>query len=329
MCALDSNDERVSPDGPSDPQEEPTHDPINSLIRQAESETSKQPGKFRIDRRKLLAAGTTTGLTAAAVGLTVTSGLAQEGTPVADQATPSAGTPTHDHEAGPPTNEGFAFFVPYQAAIIQAAAARLIPTDENGPGATEAGVVYFIDHQLARQGMGYRGRRYELGPYFPGEPTQGDQSAMTTRDQFRVGIFALDSYAQQTFGTGFVNCTPEQQDQLLTDLQEGRPENFGGIAMQAQPLPQDPQQTPNIAMDITEFRSVGAEAFFTLLWNWTVAGFFCDPVQGGNRDMVGWKLIGFPGAHISYYAEIENYNQPFEGDYISLGQYQEQVSGGQ
>lgn len=39
-------------------------------------------------------------------------------------------------------------------------------------------------------------------------------------------------------------------------------------------------------------------------------------------------LIGFPGAHISYFNEIENYNQPFEGDYISLGQYQEQVGGG-
>ena len=53
-------------------------------------------------------------------------------------------------EPGPPTNQGFTYFVPFQAAIIQAAAARMIPTDENGPGATEAGVVYFIDRQLGQ-----------------------------------------------------------------------------------------------------------------------------------------------------------------------------------
>ena len=44
--------------------------------------------------------------------------------------------------------------------------------------------------------------------------------------------------------------------------------------------------------------------------------------------MVGWKMIGFPGAHLSYAADIELHNQPYTGDYISLGQYQEQVGGG-
>jgi gluconate 2-dehydrogenase gamma chain len=27
---------------------------------------------------------------------------------------------------------------------------------------------------------------------------------------------------------------------------------------------------------------------------------FCDPAYGGNRDGVGWKLIGFPGAQWGY-----------------------------
>ena len=59
----------------------------------------------------------------------------------------------------------------------------------------------------------------------------------------------------------------------------------------------------------------------------TLEGFLCDPVHGGNRDMVGWKMIGFPGAHLSWFDQIENHNQPFEGDFISLGQYQQQVGG--
>src|SRR5215213_9515413 len=36
-----------------------------------------------------------------------------------------------------------------EIAFIEAAVARLIPADELGPGAKEAGVSYFIDHQLA------------------------------------------------------------------------------------------------------------------------------------------------------------------------------------
>ncbi len=32
----------------------------------------------------------------------------------------------------------------------------------------------------------------------------------------------------------------------------------------------------------------------------TIEGFFADPIYGGNRDMVGWKLVGFPGARYDY-----------------------------
>jgi gluconate 2-dehydrogenase gamma chain len=151
---------------------------------------------------------------------------------------------------------------------------------------------------------------------------------LTSAERFRVGIFGLEGYAQQTFGTGFVDCTPEQQDQLLTDLSEGKPEGFGGIALQAAPLTTAPSEGVQISPDVEAVVSVGAEAFFNLLLQWTMAGFFCDPVQGGNRDMVGWKLIGFPGAHISWAEHIENYNTPVDVEYISLGQYQEQVGGG-
>ena len=307
----------------------------------ANSETGEQSSdggtdQRRINRRRLLASGAATGVAAAAVPLAFVAVDAQDGTPAATPgATPAAtpiGTPDAmagmDMSPGASTNQGFTVFVPFQASIIQAAAARIIPTDENGPGATEAGVVYFIDRQLAKEGMGYRGNRYDMGPFLPGEPTQGDQSALPVRDQFRVGIFGLEAYAQSTFGTGFVACTPEQQDQLLTDLSQGKPENFGGASLQAAPVAQGGQMTPNSSLETTQMSTSGATAFFTLLRTFTMAGFFADPVQGGNRDMVGWKTIGFPGAHLSYADVIENYNQPFQGDYISLGQYQEQVGGG-
>ena len=40
--------------------------------------------------------------------------------------------------------------------------------------------------------------------------------------------------------------------------------------------------------------------FFDMLLKMTVEGFFSDPVYGGNRDMVAWRMSGFPGAHAAH-----------------------------
>ena len=32
---------------------------------------------------------------------------------------------------------------------------------------------------------------------------------------------------------------------------------------------------------------------FGILRSYAVVGFLCDPADGGNKDTVGWKLIGF------------------------------------
>jgi gluconate 2-dehydrogenase gamma chain len=263
---------------------------------------------------------------AGAIAIPIAIAQDQNGTPA--PASPAAGggdMAGMDMTAGAPTNTGFTFFVPYQARIVQAAAARIIPTDENGPGATEAGVVYFIDRQLAPAygARGFRGPRYDAGPYLPAESTQGDQSALPLRDRFRLGIFGLDNYAKQRFQKGFADLAPEQQDQILTDLEQGIPADFGGTATHASPVNNVPNAQPAPGQ-----AGISAKTFFNLLLSFTMAGFLADPVQGGNRDMVGWKLIGFPGAHFSWADQILNYGQPVQGDYISLGQYQEQVGGG-
>src|SRR3712207_7688305 len=58
------------------------------------------------------------------------------------------------------------------------------------------------------------------------------------------------------------------QDALLSELEAGR-------------------------LDLGGFSS--AIFFETLLAN-TIEGYFADPAYGGNRDMVSWRMIGFPGA---------------------------------
>jgi gluconate 2-dehydrogenase gamma chain len=40
-------------------------------------------------------------------------------------------------------------------------------------------------------------------------------------------------------------------------------------------------------------------------------GYFADPIYGGNRDMVGWKLVGFPGTRYDYRDVMEKPNQAY------------------
>ncbi|SEH11902.1 Gluconate 2-dehydrogenase subunit 3 [Natronorubrum sediminis] len=62
--------------------------------------------------------------------------------------------------------QGLQFFTLEQAEIVQEMANRIYPSDDNGPGAPEAGVVYFIDRQM-NQDWGQGERWYMDGP-FPG-----------------------------------------------------------------------------------------------------------------------------------------------------------------
>lgn len=48
--------------------------------------------------------------------------------------------------------------------------------------------------------------------------------------------------------------------------------------------------------------------FFQLLRQHTIEGVFCDPMHGGNVDLMGWQMIGYPGPRMSYRAEIGKYN---------------------
>ena len=52
---------------------------------------------------------------------------------------------------------------------------------------------------------------------------------------------------------------------------------------------------------------IEASVFFSLLRQHTIEGMFCDPMHGGNADMVGWQLIGYPGPRLNNYDEIEKY----------------------
>lgn len=174
------------------------------------------------------------------------------------------------------------FFSPEEAAFIDAAVARLIPADNLGPGAYEAGVTAFLDRQLG----GAYGRAetwYTEGPWQKGNDTQGYQSRLTPADFYRTAIKAIDDHCRKSFGgKRFSELAHEQQDSVLTALEKGQIDT-GGVG----PHPLEVEGTKD-------------DSFFAVLMQNTLEGFFSDPLYGGNRGMAGWRLIGFPGAHYDY-----------------------------
>ena len=68
-------------------------------------------------------------------------------------------------------------------------------------------------------------------------------------------------------------------------------------------------------------RTIQSTVFFALLCQNTIEGMFCDPIHGGNVDMVGWQLVGFPGPRMSNLDEIEKYyGQAFRPKPVSLAE---------
>jgi gluconate 2-dehydrogenase gamma chain len=104
------------------------------------------------------------------------------------------------------------FFTAEEARMVSAACARIFPSDANGPGATEAAVVIFIDRQLA----GPYGRdkyRYSKGPFVESMSEHGYQGKESPREIYRAGIKALGNFAA---------LPPADQDAKLTSIEESR-----------------------------------------------------------------------------------------------------------
>jgi gluconate 2-dehydrogenase gamma chain len=174
------------------------------------------------------------------------------------------------------------FFSATEAAFVDAAVARLIPADDLGPGALEAGVTVFIDRQLAGP-YGGAVDWYMAGPGAPGIPEQGYQSRRTPAELYRAAIAAIDGRARGAAGRPFHALANARQDELLHALEDDR-------------------------VDLGEVR---AGTFFRLLWNNTQEGYFADPIYEGNRDFIGWKLIGYPGPRYNYVGAIRHYGTPY------------------
>jgi len=141
---------------------------------------------------------------------------------------------------------------PDEARDFAAIAARIIPTTDT-PGATEAGVIHFIDKAFAA------------------EMSNQLEFARTGLAEFNDALESEHASAAQ-----------------LGDLSEDEQVAF--------------------------LQTRETSGFFNLMWAMTIFGFFAMEKYGGNRDQVGWELIGFEGGHGPWQYPFGYYDAQVHGE---------------
>jgi len=171
------------------------------------------------------------------------------------------------------------FFTDHEAAVIEAATARIAPgpaddpAEAGHPGAREAGVTRYIDMMLGALDTldgpapmifagGPWSNRHAPGPdhmasFLPLDPVARiawRRRLEDWRQQYRQGVADLDSL---TGGGDFTNAARADQDRILAGDAVG--------------------------------------AFRPLLFEHTIEGLYASPEYGGNRGLAGWRDIRYPG----------------------------------
>lgn len=147
-----------------------------------------------ISRRDLLRGAGAVGAAAA-----VPAALVSHAEPVPPE--PSAAEP---QAARPRTYE---HLTAADADLLEAVVDRLIPSDQHGPGAIEAGVMRYIDRALGG-------------------------ALASSKPAYVAGLAALDAYARASRGAGFLALNPTDRDSVLIDVETGAARGFQGSSAQ-------------------------------------------------------------------------------------------------
>lgn len=182
-----------------------------------------------------------------------------------------------------PHSDEHLFFTDHEWDAVEAAAARIIPTDHD-PGAREARVIVFIDRYLS--GIDYHYAAADGSGFLRMADKQARSARAkvnTLRRLYREGIVELDEVARRLGAADFAPAADDLQDAALERL-SGRPK---------------PSRVSLDTREVYYSRLQGSTddgmTFFDTLAFHVRQGFYADPVYGGNAGLVGWQVIGFPG----------------------------------
>ena len=198
---------------------------------------------------------------------------------------PNAGNPPIPAKPGP-----WLFFTGPEGRAVEALADRIIPSDPDTPGGKDSGCAVYIDRQMA----GPYGRKeglYNSPPFMLGTKQQGSQSEAGPAQKYREGLAALDRYCRSTYtGKAFAELSDSDKDGVLNGLEN----------------------------DSVKLEGADGKAFFEQTIKDVKEGFFADPIYGGNRDMVAWRMIGYPGSRYNYLDWVHRHNERFPLPPVSM-----------
>lgn len=216
------------------------------------------------------------------------------GTTLARASIISGQLPWHPNAGEPPTRVRpgpWLYFSLDEANAVEAIADRIIPPDPETPGGRDSGCGVYIDRQLAGP-YGRSDGLFRGAPFHKGTKTQGPQSPVTPAELYRKALTALDQYCRTQFsGKHFTDLSDSDKDNVLHGLDTGT----------------------------LKLEGADGKVFFDQILKDIRQGFFADPIYGGNRDLVAWKMIGFPGARYNYLDWIDRHNERYPLPPVGIG----------
>jgi hypothetical protein len=165
-----------------------------------------------------------------------------------------------------------------ELAIIAAAVDRLIPPDDAGcPGAAAAGVPDYIDRLLGAF-------TFDPPRIFAGGPFSGRWGGEANFDKW-IALGRMQELAWRTRIEGSDGLPEREFNGPVVGLQEQYREGLATLGTDFADLDGDEQDA----------RLAGVPDFKTLMYHHACEGMYGDPVYGGNKDEVGWRMIGWLG----------------------------------
>jgi gluconate 2-dehydrogenase gamma chain len=186
---------------------------------------------------------------------------------------------------------GYEFLNLDEAAFIEALVDHMVPADDLTSKGTDIGINIYIDRALAGA-WGKGDRLYMQGPWKRGVPSQGYQLPLTPAQLYRAGIDATNVHCRKTYGKTFDRLDEAQREEVLVGLQSAKINFDSGLPVRV---------------------------FWGALYQTVIEGMFSDPIYGGNRNKVGWQLIGFPGVIAVHRDNVAKYRgKPFPNKPVSI-----------
>lgn len=160
---------------------------------------------------------------------------------------------------------------------LAAATERIFPEDDQGPGAIELGVPYYIDKQLAGS-FGSNAHDYMRGPFKIRESNHLEyQTKLNRGELFLIGLRRMQDISQKEHDKTFADLDEEEQNKILERFESGEAKMDGAPS----------------------------DFFFNILLQTTLEGVYADPVYGSNKDMMGWKMMEYPGPRMGWVDKVE------------------------